>query len=120
MKKKLWYVCSAVLMESQRRKYIIPSNLRHSLQWYQWQPLCTPPYFLFCMENLAITLKIHRYNIHSIGELLNTATKFFETGILTHFNALKFITHRCTSQVQCLFEVKCFSDWNPKSKRSVL
>lgn len=74
--------CSADGISVQEIHY--PSNLRLSLQRYQWQPPCTPPCFLLRMKNLAITLEIHTHNIHSAGEWLNTATKFFETGRLSH------------------------------------
>lgn len=57
--------CSPDGISAQEIHY--PSNLRHSLQRYQWQPLWTPPYFLLRLKNPAITLKTHRYNIHSVG-----------------------------------------------------
>lgn len=73
--------CSPDEISAQEIHY--PSNLRHSLQRYQWQPLWTPPYFLLRTKNLAITLKIHRHNIHSVGEWLDTASKFLETATLS-------------------------------------
>lgn len=76
-------LCSPDGISAQEMYY--PSNLKHSLQRYQWQPLCTPPYFLLHTKNLSI-LKIHRHNIYSVVEWLNTVTKF-----LQHLGSLSFI-----------------------------